>query len=659
MPRIPRAPAWAVLSALVAVSTLVRSAASLGVHTPWIAPDEMIYALLGRSLWETGHLSILGADTGFYSLLYPLLVGLPYGVLGVEDAHRVVQLAQALVLSSTAIPVYLWGRRLMRPRYALLAAALTLALPGLGFSALVMSEALFLPLVTLALWALALVLERPTAGRQALLAAAIVACCLTRLQALVLVPTLLLAVLAKAALDRDRLVVRRLAPLLGGLVGLSALAVLVGRDRLLGAYSSASRGGYDLGEVGTFVLTHAAGILIVCGIVPAVALALLAVQVGREREPVESVRAFVAVAVAYLPLLALEVGVFASREVGHLAGRDLLTAAPLALLGFGVWLDRGAPRPQPATGIVVLLAGALLLGLREPRTVTAETVHDTLELVWLEQLAEPRRELAFAIVVGIALAAVALVPRRAAGSLALATFLALGVAAAAAGREAVEQSRLREDTLLGGSPAWVDDADVRNGVFLYAGEPHSTIAWQHVYANRSLSEVWALDGRFVPGPLPQRAVTPERDGRLVDRDDGSSRPVVAPTSLTLFGSKLAEIRLQDTLDAGLVLWRTDGPVRLSTVTAGVLANGDFTNTASLTVYGCRRGRLEATLLGKSGNPLELRLDGITRGDVELPSGSVWRGSIEAQPYASEDGVCFFELVSEGLVGSTRLEFVRG
>ena len=37
----------------------------------------MIYALLGRSLWSTGHLSILGADTPYYSLLYPAIAGLP------------------------------------------------------------------------------------------------------------------------------------------------------------------------------------------------------------------------------------------------------------------------------------------------------------------------------------------------------------------------------------------------------------------------------------------------------------------------------------------------------------------------------------------------------------------------------------------------------
>ena len=91
----------------------------------------------------------------------------------------------------------------------------------------------------------------------------------------------------------------------------------------------------------------------------------------------------------------------------------------------------------------------------------------------------------------------------------------------------------------------------------------------------------------------------------------------------------------------------------------MLANGDFTNVATLTVYDCGPGRLELTLLGKTGNPVALRLDGITRRIAEVPGGGVWRGSVETAAYASEDGHCVFELASEGLVGSTRLEFVRG
>ena len=69
-----RIPPSAALAALVLLSTIVRAWAGLRVPTPWIAADEMIYAELGRSLWETGHLDILGQSAPFYSLVHPALM---------------------------------------------------------------------------------------------------------------------------------------------------------------------------------------------------------------------------------------------------------------------------------------------------------------------------------------------------------------------------------------------------------------------------------------------------------------------------------------------------------------------------------------------------------------------------------------------------------
>ena len=53
----PRRVRWwhVALMALVVVAVVGRFAVSLGLDTPWIAPDEMDYALLGRSFWLTGH----------------------------------------------------------------------------------------------------------------------------------------------------------------------------------------------------------------------------------------------------------------------------------------------------------------------------------------------------------------------------------------------------------------------------------------------------------------------------------------------------------------------------------------------------------------------------------------------------------------------------
>jgi hypothetical protein len=122
----------------------------------------MIYAELGRSLWEEGRLDILGADAAFYSLVHPALIGLPLALLDTASGYDVARVLQALAMSLTAVPVFLWGRTLMSERWALVAAALTLAIPGLAYSGLLMTETVFYGTVTLAAWATANALVRPS-----------------------------------------------------------------------------------------------------------------------------------------------------------------------------------------------------------------------------------------------------------------------------------------------------------------------------------------------------------------------------------------------------------------------------------------------------------------------------------------------------------------
>ena len=548
---LKRVPAWAVLIALVAVSTGLRSLAAAESGRPGSRPTRSSTRCSAARSGGAASSRSSAATRGSTASSTPLSSACPLSIADAETGHRVLHVLQALVVSCTAIPVYLWGRTLVREATRSSPPALTLALPTLGYSALVMSEALFLPLATLALWLLARALERPTAGRQALLALAGIAAVATRLQAVVLVPVVVTAVLVKAALDRDPLVIRRFAVVLGVIAAAGVALLALAGSGALGAYASAAEGSYDLGAALRFVGYHAAGVILISGVVPALALILLWGTSLRTQEPSRAVRAFLAVTVAYLPWLVLEVGVFASREVGHLAGRDLATAAPLTLLAFALWLDRGAPRPQPLTTIVALVTAAGLLVLPIRRLADAMTIHDTLELIPLERLAPGTRELAFALLVAAAIALFTLLPRRAVGLLVPLVFVLLTATSAIAAREAARQSSLRETALLGGSPSWVDDAGIGRAVYLYAGEPRWTVVWQHLYWNRSIDEVWTLAGSPVPGPLPQQPVFPRSDGRLASASGLVDAPaVVAPTSVTLVGERVAEIRQQGLLAAG-------------------------------------------------------------------------------------------------------------
>ena len=87
------------LACIVVVSALARFFLARPIPTPWIAPDEMLYALLGRDLYEHGRLGVLGHGVGFYSLVYPAIAGLP---LSLHDVKLGYTLLKAMELSELA-----------------------------------------------------------------------------------------------------------------------------------------------------------------------------------------------------------------------------------------------------------------------------------------------------------------------------------------------------------------------------------------------------------------------------------------------------------------------------------------------------------------------------------------------------------------------------
>ena len=160
---------------LTAASAGVRFWATRGMDVPWIAPDETIYALLGRSLWEDFSPSLLGGASGSYSLVYPALLGLPLTFGDLEAGITTAQALGALLMSATAVVVYLWGREPLGVWWATAAAGLTLAVPDLAYSGFFMSEVAIYPVAAVALWAISSALARPSPVRQAFVAGAIFA----------------------------------------------------------------------------------------------------------------------------------------------------------------------------------------------------------------------------------------------------------------------------------------------------------------------------------------------------------------------------------------------------------------------------------------------------------------------------------------------------
>jgi hypothetical protein len=646
MAAVRRVPAWRVLVALVAVSTIVRSVAGLRVPTPWIAADEMIYAELGRSLWESGRLEILGQDAAFYSLVHPALIGLPLALFDTAVGYDVARVLQAFVMSLAAVPVFAWGRRLMSDRWALGAAALTLCLPGLAYSGLLMSETVFYPLVALAAWLAARTLTEPTPRAQALLVGVVVLAVLTRLQGVVLVPAFVLAVAIYAAAGRTMTPFARLWPSLAALAVIGVGVVAIG----FGAYEPAGSAEYAVGDALRFGLYHAADLLLLVGVVPACAVAALAL--ARPDSP--EVRAYLAVTLAFAAGFVGEVGLFASRYVGRLAERDLLGLAPLFFLGLCLWLDRGAPRRRNSSYVVAFVAAALVLALPLGRLVHEAALPDAFTLIPVWQLGS------YDVVVwsfaAIAVLAFALLPQRLLIVIPVALALLFVVMSVSVSRYVAKQASTLETAFFGESdPEWVDAAADGDVAYLYDGEAHWNAVWSHVFWNRKIRKIYVLQtAKRVPGPLPQQRVEPFPLGELAS--DSPSWVIGATPTFTFAGEAVATITQVGLTQNGLTLWRSESPLQLQTVRTGVQGSGDIYGPASMTAYGCRGGTFELTLIAK-GSPVTVRLDnGQSTQEHTLAPEEIWRPSI---PAVGPEGVCTLAIAPSAIVGSTRFDYVPG
>jgi hypothetical protein len=657
--------ATAALALLVTASAAVRYAGGRNFELPWIAPDESIYALLGRSLWETGSWTLLGGGAWGYSLLYPALVGGPLSLADLELGVELVQALQAVAMSATAVVVYLWGRGPLGAGWALVAAALTVAVPGLAYSSLVMTEALSYPLTALALFALAAALTRPTPLRQALVLAATVLALATHVRAAALVPALFLAVALQCLFERGWVPARRQAGLLVG-TGTAAAALIAafalsGRwSDVFGAYAAAT-GGYEADAAAADVVWHLAGAFVLVAGIPLVALALELRECVRGREGDPAARALVATAAAWTFAVVLEVGTFASRWIGHLAERDLLTIAPPLFLVFGLWIRRGLPRAGLGAKLLALAVATPAVLLPIGRFATPESALDAFTFIPLERLAARTStatlELAFPLVAASLVAAAMVVPRRARAVLPTLVAVVLAGLSIVATHEIDRLTQLdRAWVFDAGDPRWLDAAAAGPVTYLH-GSAYPAGAWKHAFWNKRLDSVAALDGAAPLDPLVPTAVSVAADGRLrgAGRLDGDL--VAAPAELALVGERIAVAPRSAEL-AGLALWRPERPLRLDVWRGGLHPNGDIAGVVRITVYRCGRGRLELTLLGKQGTPVELRADGLTVARPEIAPGAVWNGTIPAPAGADGRSSCIFEIVSSGLLGSTRLEFVR-
>ena len=508
-------PVWAWLTAIVAVSAVVRLFFALRIDAPWIVVDELIYSELARGLAAGDGFAIRGVATHGYGLVYPLVIAPAYLLFdSLPHAYAAVKTINAVAMSLAALPAYFLARRVLPVGLSLFAAVLTVALPSLLYAGEVMTENVFFPIFLTVVLVFVLTLERPTPARQLLLLGCCVVAYLTRAQALAFFPAIVVAPVVLGTWRSFRV----LYGTLGGAALVALVAQLVRGESplgLLGAYSVAGDYAYEPAEVLRWLVYHVAELDLYVGVFPFAALLVLLALWNRLPR---SLRPFLAATASLSTFLLLEVSAFASLpSVQRIEERNLFYLAPLMLIALLVWVDQGAPRPPLTAGAAAVLAAALPAVIPYARLIGVPSQSDTLLMLALWRVHERWVELDEVVAVVVAcsiLAALAflLVPRRFAIVLplvVLAFFLAIArpisarMEYAAAG--ALAEGMHKQDR------EWVDKAVAGRGEVgaLWTGNGSRFSVWQNEFFNRSVGPV------FYAG---------DADGGRASRDEGDARP---------------------------------------------------------------------------------------------------------------------------------------
>jgi hypothetical protein len=598
-----------VLAGLLLAAFVVRLVLAYRIATPWIMVDEFIYSELAKSFADRGQFLIRETASPFHNVLYPALISPAWLT---DPMGRVYDLARAInvfLMVVTALPVYLWGKRLMSQGYALLAAVLVLLMPSLNYTGMLMTENAFFPAFVTACFAIALALERPTVLRQMFVLAAIGVTVAVRPQALVVVLIYATALALKLVLDlrapggprgwryvRGELL-RYWPTALAGVVLGGAYVVYkalqgVGLESGLGPYAGVVRVHYEVGVASDWVVDHFAELGLSVGLIPVSALIVLLGGAIRGWRTTEAERAFLALAAPAFVLLVIEVGIYASRFSLRIEERNMFVVAPLFFLAFVVWLARGLPRPIVLTAVAAVAPAASLLTLNLKNLLNIGVLSDTFGLVPLFRLSgavdggvDTVRLLLLAGGCAAALS-FALLPRRvAAVALPLTIGLFLIVSSFTVFRTIRDHSRATLALTSATDPSWIDNriGEHSEAAYVYGTAADFTgdaqIMWQTEFWNRSVGTIVYPTGFPDPVSLPTRAANFDAlRGRITSGSNlASIRYAVAPSTVRLVGKRLDQ-------EGRLVLYRIDPPMRFASLLGGVYADGWMGEFAALTHY---------------------------------------------------------------------------
>ncbi len=571
-------------ASLVLVAVALRIVAARGVVTPWIFVDELLHAELAKNV-AAGHGFVARGHPLAVTYLYPAAIAPAWWAGTIARTYALAKAIDVVLMSLVAVPVYLWGRRLLSPWGAVLAVALVLALPAFAFTGTLSQENAFLPLFVLACFAIALALERPSPARQAGALAAIGLACLARFQGLAL-----LAVYASVVpFFRPRRFWPSAAAVAAGAAAFAGLKLAQGGFSL-GVYAQATDAHYSARELGRWLVLSPGVLVLTAGVLPACALIAL---VGRGRDDAE--RAFLAVTAAATGWLVVLAAVSASWLPTGVKERYMLHGVPLLLLAFVLWVERGGRRLVAAVvpaGLVLLLPFGTLFE-------SSSFQSNAFGLFPFLRLGEHVSHLRLVVGLGAVAAAAgfALVPRRPL-VVPLAAFLLVCAVSVQLTVDAHSRNA-RRLAALGPHPDWIDRAAGRQADVAFLNttnfEPETVRGdlyrtwvpvWTAEFWNRSLDSVVDLGFRE-PSPLAQTEARVDfADGRIAPAP--GFRYVVTDRRFEVAGSRLGRHGI-------LSLARAERPVRLAAAEEGIYLDGTMGTRAAYTRWLGPRGWLTVTL----------------------------------------------------------------
>jgi hypothetical protein len=603
------APVWVWLAVIVVGSAVFRAIVARGIVAPFIMVDELIWADIARGLADAGRPLVRGeADPG-YGIVYPLVISPAYVLFHrLPDAYAAVKTINAVAMSLAALPAYFLARRVAGERLSLLAALAAVAVPSLVYTGTVMTENVFYPLFLVVALMLVLVLERPTTSRVALLVGFVALAYATRVQALAIVPAVLLAPALFSVFDGTslRFTLFRYRLVYGAFValGLVALGVqlLTGhspRD-LLGAYSPVGHASYQARDVVRYLVWHVAELSLYLLVIP---LAATIVLVARARSLKRRLQAFLAATLALTVCLVPAVAAFASVFSARIEERNTFYVAPLFVIALIAWVEVGAPRPRPLAAVAATASALVVLAIPFHRFLTTSAITDTLMLLPFWSLQDRIGSAwvapaALALAAGLA-AAFLFVPRRYAMTLPLLVVVLWAAALKPIWWGAHGFERFARGSLFQGIRAsrrdWIDRAlpSGAQAAFLWTGRTDRLTVNENEFFNRSVGPVYYVN-EPTPGGLPETEVKVDRASGAVTLPSGEpirDPYVLADSSFEPDGRKLAEDKAW-----GVTLWRVHPPLVSAVRIDGLYPDDTWSGkTVDYLRRRCRPGKLAVAL----------------------------------------------------------------